>query len=77
MFFSYSILSKNNLAFVGFVPTALNGPFTEEVAGGPVVAPSYANLESTRSHFDPPPAASNYSFHYVDVKLGIDFNHSF
>ena len=30
----------------------------KELAGGPGVAPSYVSLESTRSHFDPPPAAS-------------------
>jgi hypothetical protein len=29
----------------------------KELAGGPGVAPSYVNLESTRSHFDPPPAS--------------------
>jgi hypothetical protein len=33
------------------------GHFPEMMAGGPGVAPSYVNLESTRSHFDPPPAA--------------------
>jgi hypothetical protein len=42
----------------------------KELAGGPGVAPSYVNLESTRSHFDPPPAAFNYSLHHTDVKLG-------
>ncbi len=27
----------------------------EKMAGGPGVAPSYVDLESTRSHIDPPP----------------------
>jgi len=47
------------------------------MAGGPGVAPSYVDLESTRSHFDPPPATFNYLFSRWDVKLGIDFFLSF
>jgi len=41
----------------------------KKLAGGPGVAPSYVDLESTRSHFDPPPAAFYYSLHHTDVKL--------
>jgi hypothetical protein len=46
------------------------------LAGGHGVAPSYVNLESTRSAIDPPPAISknnfsNYLFTSYDVKPGI------
>jgi len=41
------------------------------MAGGHGVAPSYVNLESTRSHIDPPPWVLNYRFNRHDVKLNV------